>query len=326
METRNGNSNGCKPSLDSKNRPWQLANLDSIPGNGPKLAIAEASQHDKEIKVMSDPNRATPSTPKPIPDYAKRFVQRMLPTIPIDKLWITSDYGERQSGFHYGWDIQAKSDWTNCEKEASKGKWEPVLSPINGRVLEVHRDEREFLDVAKKIENPDYLRITGIIIALLDLNGRYTGEVIGVRHLFVAQHWRVDMAVHEGDILGSMDSKGLKGYGDRVHLHIELGRISDGKAVMENPAAGKYVNTGAGRWIERWNSDPYYSSAELQEFHDTLPKTLPFNQCWPTLEAKRDKQWPRDPLIVNLDGNGIKTVGLDAGVHFDHVKQGQVYS
>ena len=26
----------------------------------------------------------------------------------------------------------------------------------------------------------------------------------------------------------------------------------------------------------------------------------------------------RDPLIINLDGNGITTLGFEAGVHFDH--------
>ena len=28
--------------------------------------------------------------------------------------------------------------------------------------------------------------------------------------------------------------------------------------------------------------------------------------------------WPRDPIILDLDGNGLETVGLAANVHFDH--------
>jgi hypothetical protein len=32
--------------------------------------------------------------------------------------------------------------------------------------------------------------------------------------------------------------------------------------------------------------------------------------------------WIRDPLFVDLDGGGIKTVGLNAGIHFDHDANG----
>lgn len=51
-------------------------------------------------------------------------------------------------------------------------------------------------------------------------------------------------------------------------------------------------------------------------FDDTPEESLPPLQP-PELEAM-----PRDPLVVDLDGDGLETVGLIAGVHFDHAGDG----
>ena len=50
----------------------------------------------------------------------------------------------------------------------------------------------------------------------------------------------------------------------------------------------------------------------------------------PIADSKCDESWkdaskfryPRDPIILDLDGNGIKTVGLTANVHFDYDNDG----
>ena len=43
------------------------------------------------------------------------------------------------------------------------------------------------------------------------------------------------------------------------------------------------------------------------------------NLSIPDLYARaKNWTWPRDPIILDLDGNGLETVGLAANIHFDH--------
>ena len=52
--------------------------------------------------------------------------------------------------------------------------------------------------------------------------------------------------------------------------------------------------------------DPWFGSQSPDEVIDTIRNRF------------EDAQRQVSPIILDLDGNGIQTVGLEAGVHFDH--------
>ena len=58
----------------------------------------------------------------------------MLPTIPVKDVIVTSDYRNSCRPGHKGTDIQARPGW----KGGTKGRGEPVCSPVDGWILQIH--------------------------------------------------------------------------------------------------------------------------------------------------------------------------------------------
>ncbi|MEW6141503.1 MAG: hypothetical protein AB1733_25045, partial [Thermodesulfobacteriota bacterium] len=105
----------------------------------------------------------------PIPSDWQELVHTMLPTIPLDQLDFLRGYG----GDHKGVDVQALWTWKNCDDEKSRGKGEPVCTPIRGMILRVDI-ERKFKgkdENGNPKPNPHAGRISGIIIVEVDENG-----------------------------------------------------------------------------------------------------------------------------------------------------------
>ncbi|AFM26137.1 calcium-binding protein [Desulfomonile tiedjei] len=124
--------------------------------------------------------------------------------------------------------------------------------------------------------------------------------------MVVLCHMKLNPKIKDGDPVsidtqvGTMSDVGSEG---AVHLHFEMRNRST------NPCNPQYS-----RWIEVWadayNKDPYL-----------FPIGTPGCKIGPALDLFDKKPVPtpsRDPLVLDLDGEGIKTTNVKDGRYFDY--------
>ena len=101
----------------------------------------------------------------------------------------------------------------------------------------------------------------------------------------------------------------------------------------KNPVGldGKRIPNGDSRlnWPPAWEKKLPLGDANNNNIPDILEgnwQKKPKSPILPTVKVPFDDaskfRYPRDPIILDLDGNGIKTVGLAANVHFDYDADG----
>lgn len=64
--------------------------------------------------------------------------------------------------------------------------------------------------------------------------------------------------------------------------------------------------------------DPYEGFRGMSSVTVWRPKKCARRPIWPDKPSTPTPTRPRDPLLLDLDGNGISTLGLDSAMHFDH--------
>lgn len=205
---------------------------------------------------------------------------------------ITSPYGRRGYGcqqgckrMHWGTDIQ----WGGAGGAADHPMRDTVLqSPFGGMVLEVKPGEGK--------------------VTIVDSHGRF----IIFRHMDRISVTEGQM-VRRGTSLGHVGNVAVRSQNGRpgaVHIHVEVGFIVSGDRFrIWNPRD----------WIRESDKLGYPDfdsglDTNLTNIYKPSPCICPKDKA-----KKSEKQARRvDPLIVNLDGNGIRTLGLAAGIYFDH--------
>ncbi|MBP6037033.1 MAG: hypothetical protein KA603_12960, partial [Azonexus sp.] len=90
-----------------------------------------------------------------------------------------------------------------------------------------------------------------------------------------------------------------------------------------------WYNESDGRWYEtpprpdygEWNWSNPAPDRKQRELNDYRQEVLEREQSRAQNDLyNRAKRWiyPRDPLILDLDGDGLETLGLSSHIHFDH--------
>ncbi|HMK34174.1 MAG TPA: hypothetical protein VK463_03835 [Desulfomonilaceae bacterium] len=262
---------------------------------------------------------ATTRIPPDIPPVLQLLVQAMLPTIPVDQLYYLRGYKLRDPEQHWGVDVQAKGGWKNCEKRGTRGKGEPVCTPIRGKIIRVDK-EPDFLwnpkTKLRDIPNRDADKVSGVIIAQVDAQGNEVpdGYVVGLRHMEGMEKWRgkEGALVEAGTQIGTMSDIGSSG---AVHLHAEFGKRAGNGVItwLQDPLNSNWLDW----WTQSRSTWPMFPVMERKAVIDRMM------QCPGIEEEEEEEEEPRrDPLVVNLDGKGAKTVGLDRGVNFDFDRNG----
>lgn len=68
-----------------------------------------------------------------------------------------------------------------------------------------------------------------------------------------------------------------------------------------------------GRWLDQLEKDILDTLLDWSKSLSDFGKNI--KDWW---DRAKNWVWPRDPIILDLDGNGLESVGLAANVHFDH--------
>jgi hypothetical protein len=102
--------------------------------------------------------------------------------------------------------------------------------------------------------------------------------------------------------------------------------------VEQDDGSWRFVTFGGQSYS---NVPPDYGIGYVAHSNRDYHPILQYLQIWRPKKLRLEMKcaWPnppnvafaiaiRDPLLLDLDGGGIKTVGLNAGIHFDHDKNG----
>jgi hypothetical protein len=92
-----------------------------------------------------------------------------------------------------------------------------------------------------------------------------------------------------------------------------VGREIGANATSREEIAQKVWETLQNNQLITGLDDPRISLSGM-----VLPHMLPTNRMDKTRQFYTDATVTRSPIILDLDGNGIQTLGTDAGIHFDH--------
>jgi len=175
-----------------------------------------------------------------------------------------------------------------------------VFAPFSGTVLEVDRRTHAEGGTGK--------------VTIVDDRGRF----IVFRHLRnISDHLVEGEPVSRGESVGEVSNVGVPLINGRrpVHLHLEVG-------FLHNSTHGTGVH-----FLDPYDFIAYSDRLGYEQNVDDVsgfPTTLTSIQapklCKPASEWEEEEEEEeyRDPLVINLDGNGIQTLGLDAGIYFDH--------
>jgi hypothetical protein len=86
-----------------------------------------------------------------------------------------------------------------------------------------------------------------------------------------------------------------------------------GQFAWEEPANNQSELTEI-RMLRIWHNN----IEKLSPGDGNIDRTLPSQIINDLFNSAKRWTWPRDPIILDLDGNGLETVGLASNIHFDH--------
>jgi hypothetical protein len=249
----------------------------------------------------------------------KNFLERIFSVqIPTDA-YISGSFGECRKRIkntcreqHWGTDVK----WPDIDKRDKNGNLinnYDVFAPFAGKVKQLKRDKGWIMIQDQR----------GFFIAFAHLKK-------------IPNYITVGYEINEGRYVGQVSNKGLKKDG-KIHLHFEVG-------IDGTPRGMGVTLYNPNCWIPIFeevesrsiiNGSPSLQDTDLEAAISKLPSPLSeypietsvtasaadcgcYQPKLPELPTRPQPQMHRDPLILNLDGNGIRTVGLDAGIYFDH--------
>ncbi|MFH1116114.1 MAG: calcium-binding protein [Pseudomonadota bacterium] len=223
----------------------------------------------------------------PVPVSMRGLFHTVLPDMNINKVQVVSSYKWRWGRMHWGIDVQGKG-----ATPSAKGKGTRVCSPLEGRVADFPQGAT-----------------WGAIMIYDSL-----GNVVVLGHMILTdekgkRYVNPGDVVHFGQSVGRLSDCGSEG---KYHLHFEAGRINpDGKTARHHNPEG------------RWN-DMWWRTYHIQP-HSDVPWDP--NECkiGPARKRFKKKTRPnrrRDPLILDLQGDGIGTSNLKDGQYFDYDADG----
>jgi len=236
-----------------------------------------------------------------LPPDLRVFVHIMLPGMDIDKIHVTGWYQEwrRTSGrYHLAYDIQGKGGKT--------GRGTNVCSPIDGKIIKVN-PEKGMVWIADDIGN--YVRL---------------GHMTGIDEWVTRVNNQERPTVNKGQTIGQLGNVGVKDANDNQvppnvgnHLDFQVGTgYLEGAEFVFNP------ENPYGSWLDRWAR----AYGETTRVRDNPLGPGSWRYCYigkaypPFSEAGRaGKMSHTDPLVLDLDGDGIKTTYVrDFSAYFDH--------
>jgi VCBS repeat-containing protein len=139
-------------------------------------------------------------------------------------------------------------------------------------------------------------------VAASGINALIGQKVVGIGALFAS-----------GELGGYVDPNNIDGY---------TYNPQDGKWYGAPPAP----DLGWYQWSEPASSEQQKILDQLRDIYingNEIEKRTPnndslFDNLKKLWEQVKNWVWPRDPIILDLDGDGLETVGLNANIHFDH--------
>ena len=143
------------------------------------------------------------------------------------------------------------------------------------------------------------------MVGLVGPNGIY----IGLAHMDLVSGLQAGGTVRAGQLLGTVSDVTSRPQWITVHLHLEVGIWKDGKREYSEPqrwmkAYHDYIVGSEECPLPWWWKEPYW--AALDQF-------FPIER----LPGQR-----HDPLVFDLDGDGVETLASQAGARFDHDRNG----
>ena len=238
-----------------------------------------------------------------LPPDLRSFVHTMLPGMDIDKIHVTGWYNEQRTGrVHMAYDIQGKA--------GKPGRGTNVCSPINGRIVQVDLEYG--------------------MVWIVDNDGNYVrlGHMTGIDGWYEQVEQGTAPVVQKGQVIGQLSNVGVKdangnqgpdNKGNHLDFQVGTGYLQGDNFVFnpENPY---------GAWLDRWAAT--YGVTVRTRDNPLGPGS--WRYCYigkaypPFSEAGRaGDPLRRDPLVIDLDGDGIKTSYVrDFTTYFDNNADG----